>query len=611
MSFQDRQLTIRMSGKDVALLQNLLRHSQFGDISEEEFNREYFGETTRNAVVKVQSTYHLNQTGIVDEQTIVALQKIARENKFPTVSGIIITSERIAAPNLRVFAVDKNPKGEDLPLGRAITDVTGNYTILYGDELIKRIGKERADIQIKVTNLRDDSNIFGTSSIHFNAGDYEEISLVLDEDLMEGISEFDAEVGELLLYVKSHSLEDLREMFKDLRENEHEQGISYFANKSGLDARLVAMISLAFQFSFQTQIPPEYYYALFRAGITDPYKTNSQTVTEIWERADRENIIEISSKDKIRDYLKKFEDARKVNLLEKGEPVGLSNLNDLLSISLRDSSHREQFVELYFNHTGDIKNFWKMIEKKFGNGTGERLQLDGKLSYMTANNTMLIRKLYSENIVAKSPADLIKRGFYREESWDDLLRDEIPIPNDIPGKSLGEKKRNYINSILLFLKTSYPSLVVAEMVKNGELSVEANTDEKKEIYEFLQKTSEKFQIGIQPLRKILRENPEIKLSDEALKEIKIIERVYQISPSDRAFRFLKSKNIASAFDVVKYGKQEFIRIFKSGLGGERQAELVYAKSSQIHSTVLSIASSYLTFRNTPRIYAIAGLGEEK
>jgi hypothetical protein len=43
--------------------------------------------------------------------------------------------------------------------------------------------------------------------------------------------------------------------FKDLRENKDQQDISYLANKTGWDARLVAMVSLAEKYSAENGIP--------------------------------------------------------------------------------------------------------------------------------------------------------------------------------------------------------------------------------------------------------------------------------------------------------------------------------------------------------------------
>ena len=65
MKLQDRNLNIRMHGKDVELLQQELR--QLGFAIEDEAG--YFGQTTRRAVEQFQEQHGLEITGVVDERT--------------------------------------------------------------------------------------------------------------------------------------------------------------------------------------------------------------------------------------------------------------------------------------------------------------------------------------------------------------------------------------------------------------------------------------------------------------------------------------------------------------------------------------------------------------
>jgi hypothetical protein len=403
---------------------------------------------------------------------------------------------------------------------------------------------------------------------------------------------------------------------KDLRENKEFQDISYLANKTGWDARLVAMVSLADKYSSETGIPAEFYYALFRAGSStnadELYQTNSETLKKIWNKAIDENVIAATLKSAIDRDLAKFKEVGKMHLLENAQPVGVSSFKDLLSISLLDSSRQQEFTELYLNHTGDISSFWAKIEAKFGKDMAEKLQVDGKLGYLTMNNAKLVSKFYANNLIQESPADLVKKGLYKRESWDALLNDEqVPIPGDIPGETNEEKKKNYVNYMVSLLKVSYPTLVVAEMVNDDSLRVKGTSDTKNAVYKFLLDTHDKYQIGIQPLEKILKEEIDIKPGEEALKELKRLERVYQISPSDNAMKVLWDNSLDSALAVVQYDEEAFAGKFGDDLGGQNIAKMVYAKARQVHSTVLNIAVSYLTYGISPKIYAISSVGNKE
>jgi hypothetical protein len=548
----------------------------------------------------------LDATEIVDESTPAKLFELAKEKGYPMVRGRVITNTGVAAKGLKIIAVDKTLEKE-IQLGEAITDASGNYTILYEKGILIPTGKQKADIEIKVCNPQEDSRIYGISSTHFNADEEAEINLVLNKNSINQTSEYSRIVSDLLPHMGNKTL-------KDLVESEVQQDISYLANKTGWDARLVAMVSFANTYSTESGIPSDFYHALFRAGVSTNvdvlYRTNSETVKKIWEKSIEENIVDVSLKSTIERNLVKFRERSGIHILEAPKSVGVSSLKDLLNISLPDIWKQREFVDLYFNNTGDMQSFWADVETKFGKETSNKLRLDGKLAYLTNDNAQLICKLYSNNLIQNSPADLIKKGLYKKEAWESIFKNGISIPEDMPGKTDVEKKSNYIDHMVFQLKLSYPTSVVAEMVNNDELQVQGDPSVKKEIYQFLQDIHDKFKIGTDPLGKMLEDN-QIQLGENALNQLKKLERVYQISPSDDAMKVLWTNNLDSALAVIQYDETEFIGNFGNELGGEETAKMIYAKAHQVHSTVLNMAVSYLTIRNSPNLYAISGLEAEK
>lgn len=598
-----RNLSIGMEGEDVKLLHDELERLGYRIPSEEKIKK-YFGHGTRDNVIEFQNKHRLDTTGIVSEATVGKLGEARKEESQLKVSGKVVTNVGVAARGLKVLAIDKNP-GKEIVLGETITDSSGTYTILYKKEALQKREKQKADIEIKIIDPVEESKIYGTSSVHFDADKDEEINLILQVESVEKRSEYFWITSDLQLKIKEGS-------FKDLQENKDRQDISYLANKTGWDARLVAMVSLADKYSAESGIPAEFHYALFRSGIpTDidgMYRTNSETVKKIWEKAVEENIIKASLKPTIKQNLAKFKESSSTHLLEHAKPVGVSSLKELLSISLPDRSKQREFVELYFNHVGDMSSFWANAKTKIGKNAAEKLQLDSKLGYLTVNNAELINRLRSDYRVQKSPVDLIRNGLYTTEAWDNLLSNGIPVPKDMPGETDKEKKSNYVNYMVFMLKISYPTSVVAAMVNDHELIVKGGDAVKEEVYQFLQDTHGKFEIGVHPVEKFIEEN-NIELGKKALNETKRLQRVYQISPSDNAMKVLWNNNLDSALTIVQYDEKEFIETFGTDLGGEKIAKMTYAKAHQVHSTVLNIATSYLTYRTSPNLYAISGAKE--
>jgi hypothetical protein len=523
-----------------------------------------------------------------------------------TVSGKIITNEGVPARGLRVVAADKNP-GYDVVLGESITDDSGDYTITYSSGILQKSGKQEADIEIKVLDQEDPEKTYGTSSIHYNADKDEIINLILQTRPVEKLSEFQQITSDLKHYLGDRSLQDLQE-------NKERQDISYLANKTGWDARLVAMISLAEKYSSDTGIPAEFYYALFRAGIpTDEdklYRLKADTVTRILKKAAEENIIPASMQSQIPQHLSTFIETGKTQLLEKAVPVGVSTFKDMLSVSLPDPSKQEEFLDLFYHHNGDRNSFWTEVEEKFGEETATRLQLDGKLGYLTLNNAELINKFHAENMIQNNPLELIQNGLYKAETWEQVLGSNIQVPEDIPGETAQEKKKNYIDSMVLQLKTSYPTAVVAEMVNNQELNLSGGNSVKNEVYTFFRDTRDTFEIGKYPVEQFIKDN-HLELSSGALEEVKRLQRVYQVSPSDNAMKVLLGKNLDSAHSIVQYDEQEFLETFGDELGGETAAKLTYGKAHQVHSTILNLTVSALTYRNNPKPYVLSGIRKKE
>src|SRR6266498_1718041 len=85
-----------------------------------------------------------------------------------------------------------------------------------------------------------------------------------------------------------------------------------------------------------------------------------------------------------------------------------------------------------------------------------------------------------------------------------------------------------------------------------------------------------------------------------------LERLYQITPSDGAMQALSRLGIDSARRVTQYTEREFLAKFGNEFATPREAELVHRKAQQVHGTILSTAVDYLLQRGGPRVYALAG-----
>src|SRR5262249_25810843 len=124
----------------------------------------------------------------------------------------------------------------------------------------------------------------------------------------------------------------------DLKETDEQQDITYLANKTGWDARVVALAALADQCSQRAgdaAIPPAAFYALFRAGLpTDEdalYRIDAGTLESVWKAAAEEGVIPAGAAERIPHLVAQFRLLSAEKLLAAPARVGVSSLSDMLA----------------------------------------------------------------------------------------------------------------------------------------------------------------------------------------------------------------------------------------------------------------------------------------
>lgn len=571
-----------------------------------------YGDGTQKIVGIFQQQHQREATGRVDEPTAKVLNLILRElgaippgaeEKTYAVTGRIRSRQRAGTGGLRVIVVDKNAGEGDTRLVESATEDGGVYRATFSAALFQRRGKTAPDLQARAFR----GEIFlGASDVRYNAAQSETLDIVLPEQAAAALS---SEHETLTAALAVH----FRGALRDLKETDGREDVTYLANKTGWDARAVALAALADQFSARTMdttgapaIAPAFFYALFRAGLPANedalYQTDVKTAESVWKQAIEQGVIPSALENQVSQALDHFQALAAQRALDVPALAGVSPLKDLLSLSLGEGeTQQKQFAELYTRHRGDPPEFWKAVRDTFGEAAEMRLKLDGQLGYLTLNNATLIGRLrsaFGQNGLTDT-VGLVREGFYHPEKWQEVIA-EGAIPPQIPGANEEEKRARYAELLSTQVRLSFPTAVVAQMVKSGEVPLTAPASIRDGVHGFLMEEQGKFEIGMQPVEQYLaRTNQQI--DPEVTKEVKRIQRVYQITPSDTAMNVLLKKGLDSAYAVVRYGQEEFVQTFKEDLGGESEARLIYAKAQQVHNTVLNIAASYLIASTAPGI----------
>lgn len=541
------------------------------------------------------------ESGDRDITIEVRLPESVSPIKNINIEGKVASRSRAGVGGLRVVIVDKNV-GDDNRIIETSTGGDGSYHIILETSALQKLGKRRPDLQAQAFT---ENTLLGVSDIHYNASEHETLNVLLPEEADAALpSEYDTLTEEISANYKGN--------LRDLKESDERQDITYLANKTGWDARAVAMAALADQFSVRAsetedgEIRPAFFYMLFRAGLpaneSALYQADIKTVEGILKQGVDRGVIPESFGDEIPDLLVRFQKLAASHSLDAPALVGVSSLKDMLTVSLGgDGEKQKQFAEIYTQHRSDPQQLWLKIKDAFGETEAKRLQLDGQLGYLTLNNAPLIQRLHQEveHDGITDPLDLVERGFYRGEKWESLLEE---IPPEIPGKNHDERSSNYADLLAAQVQLSYPTAVVAQMVRNEETPL-LSVDTKEAVHAFLHDHQGKFEIGMQPVEQYIARNA-LTLAAEVTSEIKRIQRIYQITPNDQAMNILldKKTDLDSASAIVRKGRGEFLQDFSDRIG-EGDAKLIYAKAEQVHNAVLNIALSYLGAAAGPAIGA--------
>lgn len=614
-------LKMRMRGQKVADLQDALQLSldqaillandeaarrELSAVLQRERARQTYGEATRKLVGRFQEEWRLPASGEVDEPTAAALSSLLEEleafgsDAAYQVQGRVASRISASLGDLRVQVVDKSVR-RDVVLAQATTDSHGNYRASFSDADLKRRGKEKPDLQARVFS---GERLLAASEVRYDASTQETLNVLLDDKASTALrSEYETLTAALSVHYKGS--------VGDLQETDERQDVTYLANKSGWDARAVALAALAEQFSARTAasggsagIEPPFFYALFRSGLPANeaaiYRANPKTVENIWKQAVQQGVIPAALQDRLPTAAQQFQSVAAQRLLESPALVGASSFKELLTVSLGDDIQRQQFADLYSRHGHDPANFWKEVRGAFDEPTANRLQLDGQLAYITLNNAPLIKKLHAaagENAL-RDTSQLVEAGFHRAATWRQTIGSD-PVPPEIPGQDAAEKRERYAELLAAQVRLSFPTAVVAQMVKSGETPA-GSADVRNRVHAFLTQHEGKFEIGMQPVAQYVARH-DVQVDAAVTREITRIQRVYQVTPSDEAMNAVLTKGIDSAYAVVRYEQDEFVRAFKDIVGGEQNARLIHAKAQQVHAAVLNVAVTFLTARSAPGI----------
>jgi len=505
------------------------------------------------------------------------------------VRGTVANDIGLLLPQMRVVMFAKGITG-DKQVGAGITDSKGQYLIHYQWEAgFRELGP---DLLLKVFSTAEEKTEIGSAPVRYNASLTEIIDVIIPAARVPRLSEYERLLSDLRPLAGKTGLHGLRE-------NDKKDNITLLSNKTGWDARMVAMAAQAEKLGRETGADPTHYYALFRAGAASDADSISRQspafLKKVLSDAAASKVIPEGSD--IEKTLRIQAALHTESLLKRPHAAAVSTMDSMLDIRLK-ANEKKTFTECFKDAGGDMAKFWEMLPAKgIAAKTVEQLKLDGKMGYLTQHNAPLIKKLYQKHKIS-DPAELVSAGFYKAAAWKEFAGKDIPT---------GMTAEDYTEGLANMIKMSYPSAVTAEMVLNDEVK-NVRKDLKKEVHAFLKKGSNAFTIGLNP---VVQWEGFAALKPEVRAAVKRVERLYQLTPSDEAMTALSATDFNAAYDVMKCQRKEFVGKYVAAAGKAEDAEKIYSRSHEVYSASLSLATMYLTHKASPNVYGITGKTEKQ
>ena len=409
-----------------------------------------------------------------------------------------------------------------------------------------------------------------------------------------------------------------------LQEGNGRGDITYLGNKLHIDPRLVAGWALCKQLSQITapldppvtdpaqtlvfpvptaSLQPEFYYALFRAGLPASadalFQVDSGTVQVIWQQATAQGIIPQALAADIPGAVQDFQALSAAHLLTAVPPAGVSTLQEMLAPTLPDLAQQRQFAQLHAQYQDDWAGFWTAAGQAFGAAATAQLQTSGQIHTLAFGNEPLVSNLLAAEASPPitSAQDLAARGYYAADKWAPLIG--ASIPPGIPGADAEEQASNYAQLLAAEFRIAFPTPVIADQVARGILTVTGTAQTATDVAGFLTANQGQFEIGVEPVEAYISRTGVPGPSAEVIGQIKRLQVGLQLTTDDASLGVLLKHNLASAFAVTRYDAASFARAFAGELGGPETAAAIHARATQIFATTLSVAVAYLGGRVAP------------
>ncbi len=598
------------------------------EIAEAEREEKRFGDSTREAVARVQTLLGLEPSGEVSP-AVLALALAAQERLAGPVdpsprppegrgvlTGTVTDANGLPLAGATVVARRVGLRESD-ELGEVRTGEDGSYRIEYEREQPVAEADDGApglDVQLEVVDLDGDAGF--SSPIAYDVPPRLEVALPAAAAAPTEPSEFDRGVITLSRRLGKVPL-------TTLEENNQNQDLTFLAGDAEIDRTQVAFQTIAARLSESAELPPELFYALLRQGVPADasvralaagsegidFDGNAKRLLDAALRASpaarrqavevaiRQGIVPPSYAERAEEDLKRLAAVSVEAGLDDSTGMGKTPMRAVLTAAAVPAEKQHAFMELLKETTKPLGAFWDDLGQQpgFTPESAAEVRFGFDVGRFTRGHLPLVEAIVAmrEGGEVGGLADLAR---FTADDWKRIIAGEgkggpIGIPPNFTAASEEEAVDAYARMLERNFVRAYPTTAFAARLRaDGESPFTADAA----MAEFLDSNRD-FDLRRTNVDRFLKDNPEA--LDGNREEVRAAlltgQRLIKVASRYEVAKPLLANGIGSAAQIYSMGRARFLTTYADHPEiGPTEAARVFNRAEQAYAMSLALATKW-------------------
>ncbi|MEI7660987.1 MAG: hypothetical protein WCK34_02255, partial [Bacteroidota bacterium] len=470
-------------------------------------------------------------------------------------------------------------------LAETLTDAKGNYSLAVISS------SEKIAYVLEVVDSEGKS--LASPELFFNPGPETCSDFTVSDPRFKGKTAFSLRQPLLDKYFRQ--LNTSPEKGKLSREDVH-----FVSSQTGLDPEDAFQWLHAHELAAETGIPAEVFYGLFKQGLpTDPRDlsaVNGKKIREAIEKAGEENLLSDALAAKAAKMVEQWNNYIAGKALEEVPRKMEASLGQVLGVAIKNKAIQKKVLAAYLSHDDTPADFWDNLYKITGDkSTAGDIQNALKLAAITGNQPVVMAALLSR----KNTTGNLFHGLARmdKNDWAALINrlsersEKSVVPTFIEGKNETERVEIYATRMAGIVEKSFPTQAVFGKLakqKPKDCAFRAQAD----LVKFFS-NNPAFDLMNTPTLPVLHKDSSFDLNgirdkNMLASELQSLQRLASYKIGFNAMSGLKKAGMDSAFNIVTVPQSLFVENFRTVLGSEEAATLVYEQAGRnyMHSVMV-------------------------